>query len=330
MSAACRTILLPLERELVAPPKTGSHWLIVNGRVLPPVAELWNETFHHQQHRRGDYLALKSQGSTVTPQLPPKPDFSGALVLLDRSRLANEENIVNAWNRVSEGSSVIVAGDIKAGIRSLRKWAAAHAEVVGSLSKHHAIVFWMTKNGGVWKLPGFQKPLSYETAPGMFSADGPDLGSRLLVETFDNQISGKVADLGAGWGYLSSELIPQSNVQTIDLFEADYTSLEAAKKNVVPDQHIDVGFHWCDVVNENIAGSYDWVVMNPPFHNGTKANIDLGRGFIKTAATILNKGGQLLMVANTHLPYEQTLKKHFRSFRQVDQRDGFKILEAIR
>lgn len=53
-------------------------------------------------------------------------------------------------------------------------------------------------------------------------------------------------------------------------------------------------------------------------------------GLTGIAATILNKGGQLLMVANTHLPYEQTLKKHFRSFRQVDQRDGFKILEAIR
>ena len=163
----------------------------------------------------------------------------------------------------------------------------------------------------------------YQIEPGMFSADGPDTGSRLLAEYFSDRIKGKIADLGAGWGYLSAELLKRSrHVTSIDLFEADYLSLEAAKKNVATQEACATSFNWCDVTTEFKKTPYDWVIMNPPFHTARAAEPELGKRFIQVAASTLPSGGRLLMVANQNLPYEETIKNLFRAFEVLEVRDG--------
>ena len=42
----------------------------------------------------------------------------------------------------------------------------------------------------------------FRTAPGMFSHDRIDAGSRLLAECLPETAKGAAADFGAGWGYL--------------------------------------------------------------------------------------------------------------------------------
>lgn len=325
------TLLLPFDKGLLAPPANGSKWIVLNSRPLPLPAAAWHDNLCHQQGFRPDYLALAAQRSDASPDLKGDAILSGALVLLTRSRALNEANIATAWNRVSNGSSIVVAGDNKIGIRPLQRWVEGRADIAGSLSKYHARVFWLTKIGANWPTESLVHAADgYEIAPGMFSMDGPDAGSVLLAEQFDNRISGRVADLGAGWGYLSNELLQRADLESIDLFEADHASLEAARQNVKPSGGTDLRFHWHDVVGEPIGDRFDTVIMNPPFHIGRSTDPDLGRAFIRAAATILVKGGRLLMVANIHLPYEQDLKGQFRTVSQIAQRDGFKIIEAIR
>jgi len=74
----------------------------------------------------------------------------------------------------------------------------------------------------------------------------------------------------------------------------------------------------------------DFVVMNPPFHDGGREDQALGGTFIREAAGVLRRGGVCWMVANRHLPYEAQLAPLFRSVRQVVQADGFKVYEARR
>ncbi|WP_208438975.1 methyltransferase, partial [Bartonella grahamii] len=47
-------------------------------------------------------------------------------------------------------------------------------------------------------------------------------------------------------------------------------------------------------------------------------------------AKCLKLGGNLLLVANRHLPYETLLKNIFRSVLIHEQTHGFKIIEACR
>ena len=56
---------------------------------------------------------------------------------------------------------------------------------------------------------------------------------------------------------------------------------------------------------------YDVIVMNPPFHDGRDADPMLGLKFITTAAMSLRSTGDLWLVANKHLPYENLMAETF-------------------
>ena len=54
----------------------------------------------------------------------------------------------------------------------------------------------------------------------------------------------------------------------------------------------------------------------------------LGAKFIATAARALKPEGELWIVANRHLPYEQVLEEAFMEKRLVVQEGSFKVLWA--
>jgi 16S rRNA (guanine1207-N2)-methyltransferase len=74
----------------------------------------------------------------------------------------------------------------------------------------------------------------------------------------------------------------------------------------------------------------DFVVTNPPFHEGGAEDPSLGRAFIARAADVLRPGGTLWLVANAHLPYEAILRAAFRTVNVAVQASGFRVYEARR
>ncbi|MDD9908955.1 MAG: class I SAM-dependent methyltransferase [Ahrensia sp.] len=325
------TLLLPFVRQHVPPPSKASPWLFVNARPLPAQDFIQPEMLVCQQGFRPIFRELQVQAYEVVAQFERSEITHGALLLLGRNRKLNEHNLTSLWNNLPSGACLVCAGDKTAGIGAVRKWVASLTPVVGSLSKHHAQVFWCTRSGEAWPTTPINNSVhGYTIAPGMFAAKGPDRASKLLVEHFDISVGGKVADLGAGWGYLSAELLKCGGDASLHLFEADHASLEAARKNLAVNKGADIRFHWHDVIEEPINESFDWVIMNPPFHPDRKADSGLGKSFIDAAARILVPGGRLLMVANTHLPYEQRLRQSFKHVEPIAQRDGFKVIRATR
>ena len=87
---------------------------------------------------------------------------------------------------------------------------------------------------------------------------------------------------------------------------------------------------WHDVT-AGLPGRYDAIVTNPPFHAQARVGRpDIGRAFIAAAAQALEPGGRLWLVANRHLPYESVLDARFGQVRIVAQREGFKVVEAVK
>ncbi|WJY22219.1 class I SAM-dependent methyltransferase [Fontisubflavum oceani] len=167
----------------------------------------------------------------------------------------------------------------------------------------------------------------YITAPGVFSADGPDPGSELLIALVP-QLKGRVADLGAGWGYIAAELLAeQESIAEIDLIEAEWAALQAAKANIDDPR---ANFIWGDATSYRPETPYDAVVSNPPFHSGRETDPGLGRAFIANAARILKPSGQFFMVANRHLPYEAALKDHFGTGKMLAEIQGYKLYQAAK
>ena len=162
------------------------------------------------------------------------------------------------------------------------------------------------------------------TAEGMFSPRSIDKGSHELASAFTGKLNGCIADLGAGWGWLSHEALKQ-NIKKIDLYEAHFPSFQCSKLNI---QDGRADFFWIDVLKLSNDATYDMVIMNPPFHLGRATDLSLGEGFLVKASEILKKNGTLHMVANRHLPYERTLSRLFKNVTISEEKLGFKIIEA--
>jgi 16S rRNA (guanine1207-N2)-methyltransferase len=271
-----------------------------------------------------------------------KGQFDVVLLLSERQRDQTLADFAHALDLLKEGGTVVVCLHNNWGAKRFEKLMAEAAGGISTISKHHCRVFWATKTAALneellaeWRaFHGLRRVIDgrFWSQPGMFSWDEIDAGSALLVEHLPANLSGRGADLGAGWGYLSYEVMSRCpDVVSIDLYEADREALEAARRNLgqlrTKSPCRPHGF-WCDVPSELMEGRHDFVVMNPPFHDGRAADHKLGSKFIATAARALRAEGELWMVANRHLPYEQVLEETFNEKRLITQDERFKVLWA--
>jgi 16S rRNA (guanine1207-N2)-methyltransferase len=173
--------------------------------------------------------------------------------------------------------------------------------------------------------PRVPPALGLWSQPGIFSWDRPDPGSLMLLRHLP-PLAGAGADFGCGVGLLSLAALESSALQSVALIDIDRRAIDAARRNVT-DPRAD--FVWGDV-RDGTLQDLDFVVMNPPFHDGGAEDRSLGDAFIRRAAAVLKPRGACWLVANRHLPYEAHLKASFKVVRQVEQGEGYKIYEARR
>ncbi|MCR5876361.1 class I SAM-dependent methyltransferase [Phenylobacterium sp. J426] len=172
--------------------------------------------------------------------------------------------------------------------------------------------------------PRIAESLGLWTQPGVFSWDRPDPGSVLLIRALP-KLTGRGADLGAGVGLLSRAVLTSPDVTELALVELDRRAHECSRRNVLDAR---ASFHWQDARTGPELSGLDFMVMNPPFHDGGAEDKSLGQAFIRRGHAILRKGGSLWIVANRHLPYEGVLAELFASVALRAEGGGFKVYEA--
>jgi 16S rRNA (guanine1207-N2)-methyltransferase len=329
-----RGLLLPFAQGLLTAPQEGTAFFL-RAKADAALAG-WRQRLVCEQTFRPDFERLQAQGFQVVPRLS-SGEHSLGLCLLSKHKAENLANLGRAWTRLAPGRVLVCSGLKEVGAGSIERLVAERLGTAGNLYKHHCRVFWSVKPAGStapaeWLDLDRLAPSvegTYQTRPGIFSADQIDAGSRLLVENLPADVAGEVADLGSGWGYLTIILLRRyPAVRRVDLFEAELVALEASQANLTAES-TRTSFHWHDVA----AGlprdrRYDWIVMNPPFHVSKHTDIGLGRAFIATAAAALRNDGRLVLVANRQLPYEHTLRDRFGQVATLVQTNGYKVLLA--
>ncbi|SDY21502.1 class I SAM-dependent methyltransferase [Citreimonas salinaria] len=280
------------------------------------------------QPLKPDHDIWRDRGMNVATALDGS--YAATIVTLPRARDLAQDRIARA-EAATPGGLVVVDGAKTDGIEAMVKALRARlADALhGPVSKAHGKVVWFEAAGALadWILPEMSPNAEGDmTAPGIFSADGADPGSRALAEALPARLPDRVADLGAGWGWLSREILSRG-VTELHLVEADLRALDCARANVDDPR---ARFHWADATAWQPDAPLEAVVMNPPFHAGRKGDPDIGKAFIAAAARMLGPRGQLWLVANQHLPYEPALTAAFRDVSETGGDTKFKILHAAR
>ncbi|EIL94266.1 class I SAM-dependent methyltransferase [Rhodanobacter spathiphylli] len=270
--------------------------------------------------------------------------FSLVLLLPPRQRDEARALFARALQHVAAGGVLLAAMPNAEGAKSGEADLAKLAGPVQHQSKHKCRVFWSTLSADTvdravlaeWLALDAPREImdGYISRPGLFAWDRIDRASALLAAHLPADLRGSVADLGGGYGYLSTQVIARCpRVQAIDLYEAEARALEPARLNLTrakreAGRELAVAVYWHDVTR-GLAQRYDAIVSNPPFHQGRADLPELGRAFIVSAAEALQPDGRLLLVANRHLPYEAVLASRFHEVRTLVVQEGFKVIEAV-
>lgn len=269
--------------------------------------------------------------------------YALVLVLPPRQREEARALFARALALAAPGGRVVACQSNNEGARSGESDLQQLAGLGGKLTKNHCRSYWTAPLQGAhdeglrqrWAKLDAVRPIldgRFHSRPGVFAWDRIDPASALLVEQLPADLAGHGADLGAGFGYLSAEVLARCpKVTALSLYEAEARALALARRNLQAiGNTAALHFHWQDVT-AGIDARFDFIVSNPPFHTPSRADRpDIGQRFIAVAAQALRPGGRLFLVANRHLPYEQILNDSFGEVRVAAERDGFKLIAATR
>ena len=335
------TLFLPYQENLIPQPEPGQRVLLINGHPDFPSSG-WAAEMKIFQPFYPYAAALEQRGFAVSPQWPPAGEsFDHILIRGSKVHVETAGFLAEGLMRLKTGGWLVAAAGNHEGGSRLPKDCKTLAFAAQNLSKHHARIVCGRKTGREdaavcreWIARAAMQPVidgRFISQPGLFSWDHADSGSALLTEHLPDDLIGAGADFGCGFGYLADYIL-RHNPQITALFciDADARAIECCRCNLAAlKSQARITCLWDDLASPvSDMPELDWVVMNPPFHEGKADQIALGQGFIRSAAAALKPGGRLYMVANAHLPYEKTLSMMFARVRKVAEKKGYKIYEA--
>ncbi|MDR6170201.1 MULTISPECIES: methyltransferase [unclassified Curtobacterium] len=168
---------------------------------------------------------------------------------------------------------------------------------------------------------------------GVFAGTSLDQGTRVLLDAMDDAVPGArtAVDLGCGNGVIATALArrrPGIRVIATDVSQiAVASTIATAEANGVADRVLVVRSDAGDELDE---GSAQLVLCNPPFHADTTVTTDAAEAMFRNAATILQSGGELWCVWNSHLRYRPVLERFVGETRQVVRTPKFTVTASRR
>ena len=176
----------------------------------------------------------------------------------------------------------------------------------------------------------FGKEFTLQSDSGVFSKDGLDDGSRLLLETIGKTDLGtNMLDLGAGVGPIGLILASLAPNRHVVLADVNDRALNCCRKNAVAlgvEQQVEI-IH--SDVYLNIDTTFSTIVTNPPIRAGKKVTYAMYAGAIPH----LENGGRLVIVIRKQQGAESAeayLKTLFPKVERAAQKKGFRVLIATK
>lgn len=289
------------------------------------------QQFHHWQalsRQMGDNVrfSLVAQASDVA-------DCDTLIYYWPKNKPEAQFQLMNILSLMPVGVDVFVVGENRSGVRSAEPMLADYAQLNKVDSARRCGLY----HSRLEKQPQFSLEswwaeynidgLTIKTLPGVFSRDGLDVGSQLLLSTLTPHTKGKVLDVGCGAGVLSAALASHSPKVRLTLCDVSAPAVEASRATLAANGL--EGEVFASNVFSEVKGRFDMIISNPPFHDGMQTSLDAAQTLIRGAVRHLNSGGELRIVANAFLPYPKILDETFGFHEVIAQTGRFKVYRTV-
>lgn len=261
------------------------------------------------------YKHLTVHYAAVERVLPSLEGIELLLILIDKSKSFNLKLLKLLATRMAENGVIFTAGENDAGGKSADTLLRIFGTPVKSDSRRKCTLFGVEKT----KTPEPYAPLpeiTYENQDctlrllqdeAVFSQGRIDDGTRLLLDAIW-RVEGKSAlDLGCGCGVVGLALKAQG-MESVLSTDVSASALELTRRNAELN-HLKIDIRSADMLEG--LGKFDAIVVNPPFHQGIRTELEAARSMIRHAPEHLNAGGELYLVGNSFLGYEEYLRETF-------------------
>jgi len=149
---------------------------------------------------------------------------------------------------------------------------------------------------------------SFFTDNGVFSKEKLDFGTRVLLENIPlNDISGKVLDVGCGYGTIDIILGKIVDAEFLGV-DVNRRALHLAEMNKKENKVTNINFIESNCY-ENVDGKYNVIITNPPIRAGKKIVYEIVMG----AKDYLDEDGALYIVVRK----EQGAKSMIRDLEEI-------------
>ena len=168
----------------------------------------------------------------------------------------------------------------------------------------------------------------------VFSRNHLDIGGRYLMDNLPDANFKKIVDLGCGNGIIgmaATNAYPEAQITFID---ESYMAIDSARINMNKNFDEEISEKMRFVVNNGLVGfkesQYDLILCNPPFHLQQTITDQIAWSMFNDARFCLEEGGELVIVGNRHLDYQDKLFRIFGNCELVTENKKFVILRSVK
>ncbi|MDR1569563.1 MAG: methyltransferase [Oscillospiraceae bacterium] len=168
------------------------------------------------------------------------------------------------------------------------------------------------------------RELAFETDSGVFSRTELDKGTRVLLDALEGRsMSGRLLDLGCGWGAVGAALAARYPGLSVVCGDVNPRAVELTRANLARNG-IDAEAYVSDGLAD-VPGEFDWIVMNPPIRAGKQTVYRL----IEEARARLTERGALVLVWRKQQGAESAMRwlgERFASVERVSRESGYWVI----
>ena len=329
---------LPINQLLLRNPEVINDQLIVVNApqdqgllqlLKPSNCQLIN--FDSRIHQQSEKQGLRSEFG-----LPSQHNFESALLYWPKSKAFANSLLRWLASQIKQPTTVFLLAANDAGGKSLNNAVKPFGEDIVKLDVARKCSLWSFKLTPVddfsWEKE--QSSFSYDnlenealefiTYPGVFNAGKLDIGTKLLLDNIRLNKRGRVLDLACGSGVIGLTCKSRQPELYVEMVDIDGMALASAELNAKR-----LGLDCPAFVSDGLANTkkFNTIICNPPFHQGKGTDYNFAQQLIRTAKQHLLPRGELWIVANRQLAYEQWAEKSCHSVEIVVQANGFKLLK---